>query len=93
MGLFHRRLGPNKVRFIGLLQPILDGAKLFLKQNLIPHRANRFIYNLAPIIALFLSLFLWVTLPGTYIVISMNYSIVLFFLLRSIMVFSVLLSG
>jgi NADH:ubiquinone oxidoreductase subunit H len=45
------------VSFIGLLQPLLDAFKLLTKQNLTPFRANKFIYNLAPIIALILSLF------------------------------------
>jgi NADH:ubiquinone oxidoreductase subunit H len=57
IGLFHLRLGPNKVSFIGLLQPLLDAFKLLSKQNLVPFRSNKFIYNLAPNIALLLSLF------------------------------------
>jgi len=57
MGLFHIRLGPNKVSFIGLLQPLLDAFKLLSKQNIVPLRANKLSYNLAPIRALFLSLF------------------------------------
>jgi len=57
IGLFHIRIGPNKVSFIGLLQPLLDAFKLLSKQNIIPLRANKFRYNIAPIRALFLSLF------------------------------------
>jgi NADH:ubiquinone oxidoreductase subunit H len=57
IGLFHLRLGPNKVSFIGLIQPLLDAFKLLTKQNLTPLRANKLVYNLAPIIALFLGLF------------------------------------
>jgi hypothetical protein len=57
IGLFHLRLGPNKVSIIGLVQPLLDGLKLFSKQNLVPLRANKFVYNLAPQIGLFLAFF------------------------------------
>ena len=57
IGLFHLRLGPNKVSIIGLVQPLLDGLKLFTKQNLVPLRANKFIYNLAPQLGLFLAFF------------------------------------
>jgi NADH:ubiquinone oxidoreductase subunit H len=57
IGLFHNRLGPNKVSFIGLLQPLLDAFKLLSKQNLTPLRSNKFTYNIAPHIALILALF------------------------------------
>lgn len=93
IGLFHLRLGPNKVSIFGLVQPLLDGLKLFSKQNLIPLRANKFIYNLAPQMGLFLAFFVWFTLPNLYFIVSINYSLILFFCVGSIIVFSVLLSG
>jgi len=57
MGLFHLRVGPNKVSFVGIVQPLLDGLKLFSKQNLTPLRANKFAYNVSPLIGLFLAFF------------------------------------
>ncbi len=93
IGLFHLRVGPNKVSFIGLVQPLLDAFKLLSKQNLTPFRANKLVYNLAPIIGLFLAIFVWLTIPNYYMLLSMNYSLVLFFCLGSILVFSVLISG
>nr|QSX43078.1 NADH dehydrogenase subunit 1 [Brachionus manjavacas] len=93
MGLFHNRLGPNKVSFIGLLQPLLDAFKLLSKQSLTPLRANKFTYHLSPHLALVLSLFIWLTMPTLYMMINMNYSLVMFFCVGSIMVFSVLLAG
>jgi len=93
IGLFHLRLGPNKVSFAGLVQPLLDGLKLFTKQSLTPLRANKLVYHLAPQIGLFLAFFVWLTLPNVYLIVSMNYSLVLFFCVGSVMVFSVLISG
>jgi len=93
MGLFHLRVGPNKVSFVGIVQPLLDGLKLFSKQNLTPLRANKFAYNVSPLIGLFLAFFVWLTLPRVYLMFSINYSIVVFFCAGSVMVFSVLLSG
>ena len=58
IGLFHNRFGPNKVSFIGILQPLLDAFKLLSKQNIIPLRSNKLSYNLAPHLALFLGLFI-----------------------------------
>lgn len=91
--LFHLRVGPNKVTFVGLVQPLLDAFKLLAKQPLTPIRANTFVYRLSPIIALFLSLFVWITLPNYYMLLSINYSLVLFFCLGSIIVFAVLIAG
>lgn len=93
IGLFHNRLGPNKVSFIGLLQPLLDAFKLLSKQNLTPLRSNKFTYNAAPHIALILALFVWLTIPTLYNILSINYSLIIFFCVSSIMVFSVLLAG
>ena len=93
IGLFHLRVGPNKVSIVGLVQPLLDGLKLFTKQNLVPLRANKYVYVLAPQIGLFLAFFVWLTLPNLYLIVSMNYRIVLFFCVGSVIVFSVLLSG
>ena len=57
MGLFHNRVGPNKVSFVGLVQPLLDAFKLLTKQNLIPLRSNKLLYNLSPQLSLLLALF------------------------------------
>nr|AHZ34253.1 NADH dehydrogenase subunit 1 [Brachionus rubens] len=93
MGLFHNRLGPNKVSFIGLVQPLLDAFKLLSKQNMTPLRSNKFTYHVSPHMALILALFIWMTMPTLYMMLSMNYSLVMFFCVGSIMVFSVLLAG
>lgn len=93
IGLFHNRLGPNKVSFLGLLQPLLDAFKLLTKQNLVPLQSNKFTYGFAPHLALLLSLFVWITMPSVYLTLSINYSLVLFFCVGSIIVFSVLLAG
>lgn len=93
MGLFHNRVGPNKVSFVGLVQPLLDAFKLLSKQNIVPLRSNKFIYNLSPQLSLFLSLFVWSTMPLSFFFLSMNYSFLVFFCVGSVIVFSVLLSG
>ena len=52
VGRIQNRWGPSRVGPFGLLQPLVDGAKLFLKEDLIPESVYRPLYILAPIIAL-----------------------------------------
>lgn len=93
IGLFHNRVGPNKVSFVGLLQPLLDAFKLLSKQNMSPLRSNKLAYNAAPHFALFLAYAVWVTMPTLYTFFTLNYSFVMFFCVGSIIVFAVLLAG
>src|SRR5579872_2712736 len=56
VGRIQNRWGPSRVGPFGLLQPLVDGLKLFLKEDLIPEAVYRPLYILAPIIALGCSL-------------------------------------
>jgi len=93
IALFHIRVGPNKVSFLGLLQPLLDAFKLLSKQVIVPLQSNKLVYHFSPHLALTLSLFIWLTIPTSYYFLSINYRIVIFFCIGSVMVFAVLLSG
>src|SRR5438105_14365944 len=46
------RIGPNRVGPFGLLQPIADGAKFLLKEEVIPHHVDKLFYLLAPAVAI-----------------------------------------
>ncbi len=62
-GLVSLRKGPNVVGIFGLLQPIYDGLKLFMKEMIIPRNASKFMYFLGPIVAFTLALLGWVVIP------------------------------
>lgn len=93
MGLFHNRVGPNKVSLFGLVQPLLDAFKLLTKQETTPLRSNKIIYNLSPQFSIILAMFIWSTMPLVYCSFNINYSFLIFYCLGSIIVFFVLLSG
>lgn len=60
---FQDRLGPNRLGPFGLIQPIADVIKLLIKEDITPIGADRFVYNLPPIIALATVLMLWAVIP------------------------------
>jgi len=57
------RLGPNRVGPFGLLQPVADGIKFIFKEDIIPERANKAIYILAPAISLVTALIALAVIP------------------------------
>jgi NADH-quinone oxidoreductase subunit H len=60
---FQDRVGPNRVGPFGLLQTIADGIKLFLKEDVNPDKVDKFIYVIAPAIALLPAFAIWGTIP------------------------------
>ncbi len=62
-GHIQQRLGPMRVGWHGLLQPLADGIKLLTKEDHIPTNADRFLFTLAPIIALVPPFAVFVVIP------------------------------
>nr|YP_009441902.1 NADH dehydrogenase subunit 1 [Trypophloeus asperatus]AOY40110.1 NADH dehydrogenase subunit 1 [Trypophloeus asperatus] len=93
LGYIHIRKGPNKVGFLGLLQPFSEAVKLFTKEQSIPLVSNFLIFYFSPLFNLFLSLLLWFSMP--FFTLNINFSFSLLFILSvsSLGVYCVMLSG
>jgi len=95
MGAIQRRRGPNYIGYIGLLQPLADGLKLFTKETTLPTTANTFIFLLSPALSFILSLVGWAVIPlskGT-VLCDINLSIFYLFAVSSLNVYGILFAG
>ena len=93
LGYSQYRLGPNKVRVIGVLQPIADAVKLFTNQMESPYSRNHLIFFVSPVLRVFLVLFIWRIIPlssGFHIFI---FSIIIFLIILRFGVYPLLLAG
>jgi len=63
IGFMQVRIGPNRVGYYGLLQPIADGIKLLMKEIILPTAANKFLFLLAPVLVLAPALAAWAVVP------------------------------
>ncbi len=63
IGWMHVRLGPNRVGPAGLLQPIADALKLLMKEIVVPAKANKALFVIAPVMTIMPALAAWSVVP------------------------------
>lgn len=95
IGWMHARLGPNRVGPLGLIQPIADAFKLLLKEIIVPERADRFLFWLAPVLTIGPALAAWAVIPfgADMVLADVNAGLLFVMAITSIGVYGVIVAG
>jgi NADH-quinone oxidoreductase subunit H len=95
IGHMQARLGPMRVGFHGILQPIADGVKLFFKEDIVPAAADKTIFRASPVIPVFAAISSLAVIPffDGFSVADINIGILYILAMSSLGTFGVVMAG
>jgi NADH-quinone oxidoreductase subunit H len=95
IGWMHVRLGPNRVGPAGLLQPIADALKLLLKEIVVPAKASKGLFVLAPVMTIMPALAAWAVIPfgPDQALANINAGLLFIMAITSLEVYGVIVAG
>jgi NADH-quinone oxidoreductase subunit H len=95
LGIIQNRTAPNYISYIGILQPIVDGVKLIIKELVVPNISNKNPFIISSLLSLILTVINWTIIPfhDSFILLDVRLGFIYLLALTSLSIYCIIISG